>query len=48
MTAKEKLFMILQWDTIDMANDNVEQMLNQSQLYKIVSSKHREQGLYTS
>lgn len=48
MTAKEKLFMILQWDTIDMANDNVERMLSQAQLYKIVSSKQRQQGLYTS
>lgn len=47
MTTK-KLFMILQRDTIDMAIDNVEKMLSQAQLYKIVSSKHREQGLYTS
>lgn len=45
---KEKLFMILQRDTIDVANDDVGKMLSQAQLYKIVSSKHIEQGRYTS
>lgn len=34
MMAKEKFFMILQSDTINMTNDNVERMLSKAQLYK--------------